>query len=214
MNGWTAIIPFKPAGARKTRLAGRLDERERDALSLALFDHVAAVLAAAPAVVEILVLAREKPLGWGHSWIADAGRELNAELDAARQRLDVRRLIVIHADLPFVRPEDISALAAGADAGDAHACCAHACCAVAPDSHGAGTNALALRDFPDFRFCFGAGSFALHVEAAGERARIVALPGLSFDIDTVDDYEEAGRRGWPPRRHDVNGAVSGLHAEF
>ena len=186
-NGWTAIIPFKPAGARKTRLAGRLTAAQRDGLSEAMFNHVARTLAATPELGRVVLLSSIRPPGWAGEWLPDAGRGLNAELHHAAQALGAANLLIIHADLPFLTPADVSALIAAAADG----------CAIAPDRHGTGTNALALRDAAGFTFAFGAGSLQRHGAMAKARARILARPGLSLDIDTQADLDLAISQGLP-----------------
>jgi 2-phospho-L-lactate guanylyltransferase len=176
-EAWTAIIPFKPAGQRKRRLAGMLSPARRDQLAETMFLHVVGVLEASPLIDRIVLLAAAAGVDWPHGWIADTGGGLNAELSCARDRLGAARLIVIHADLPFVTPADIAALTAAAKSG----------CAIAPDRHQTGTNALALQDFPGFAFAFGDSSLARHRAAAGGRARIVTTRGLAHDIDTPAD---------------------------
>jgi 2-phospho-L-lactate guanylyltransferase len=177
---WTAVLLFKGSGARKTRLGNRLSPVERQALSQALFDHVSAVLFASSGLSSVALLSDIRPAGWPGDFIPDQGRGLNGELHAAAAALSTP-LLVIHADLPFVSREDIDAMISQTDLG----------CAIAPDRHGTGTNALALRDPTGFDFAFGADSFGRHREAAGARARVVDRHGLGFDIDTVDDLDAA-----------------------
>lgn len=183
---WTAIVPVKPLGARKTRLAGSLSFAERDRLSDALLAHVLAVLDAAPLIARVVVLSRDRPAGAGLEWISDHARGLNAELESAVETLGAGPVLVVHADLPLLACGDIAALLeAAAPAG-----------AISPDRHGTGTNALALPDARGFRFAFGVDSFSLHRETLGRVASIVVRPGLALDIDEVDDLLEAGMAGF------------------
>jgi 2-phospho-L-lactate guanylyltransferase len=181
--GWTAIIPFKPAGARKTRLANRLSPAQRDVLAEKLFWRLAGVLGGMTAFSRVALLSSMNLPGWDGVWWQDAGRGLNAELQ--HHSLGLEKLLVIHADLPLVSQADISTLLAQAQDG----------CAVAPDRHGTGTNALALCDVAGFTFSFGEGSLQRHIEAAKTPARIVTLPGFSLDIDTPEDIDLARQLG-------------------
>lgn len=97
-------------------------------------------------------------------------------------------MLVIHGDLPFVSVEDIAVILAEAGGG----------CAIAPDRQGSGTNAIALSDPTGFGFAFGPDSFARHLTAAKGQARVVARPGLGFDIDTPDDLDAAIAIGFTP----------------
>jgi 2-phospho-L-lactate guanylyltransferase len=187
VSGWTAIVPFKPPGARKTRLAEILSPQQREMLSERLFRHVLTTLRAVPMVSRVVVLSAGRP-GDEVAWLQDGGGGLNVELHAARRGLGATRVVIIHADLPFVGPADVTALLAAGEGG----------CAIAPDRHKAGTNALALNGLPDFGFAFGQGSFQKHLQASGHQARIVDRPGLGFDIDTPEDFNLAVSRGfWP-----------------
>lgn len=178
---WMAIVPFKGQGSRKTRLAARLDEEQRRRLSESFFAHVVEVLRSCPAICEVGLLSHARPPAWPGPFFQDEGRGLNAELGAAVKSLRPRPLLVIHADLPLLTHEDVTALLAEAEAG----------CAIAPDREGSGTNAIALRDAAGFNFAFGIGSFARHLLAAEGRARIVRRAGLGLDIDTPDDLDAA-----------------------
>lgn len=194
MMTWTALIPLKGSGERKTRLAGRLNEAQRRALSHELFQHVASVLNRSSELSEVMILSDVRPDDWGGPLIFDEGRGLNAELQALASTFRSRRLLVIHADLPLVSTEDIATLLAGAEDG----------CAIAPDRRDSGTNAIALRDAAGFRFCFGPDSFMRHHDASQGRACVVRRLGLSLDIDTPDDLEAAVALGValkPSERH-------------
>lgn len=85
-------------------------------------------------------------------------------------------------------PSDLAYLS-GADfeAGEAALCTADI--AIAPTQHG-GTGAIFLRVGLTFEPMFGANSFARHVDqarAAGLRFVILETPGLTRDVDWVED---------------------------
>ena len=168
---WTALVPLKAAAARKTRLAASLSSEARLDLSEILFRHLIEVLARRPEIGRVVLLSEDRPVDWAGLWISDQGRGLNAEIEAAARALGGKRLLVIHADLPAIS-------AAGETV------------AIAPDRHGAGTNAIALTDASGFPFAFGPESFKRHREAA-PKARIVERPGLGLDIDTPADLAAA-----------------------
>jgi len=183
LNLWTAIVPFKTAGQRKTRLAPALSPPERDRLAQSLFDRMIRVLGACPAVGRISVLSETPPTRADLDWLPDRGRGLNAELQA----LEIQGpRLVIHADLPLATPDDVEALLAAGRGGGA----------IAPDRHGTGVNALALDASVSIEFRFGPGSFARHQEQATGRLAVVARAGLALDIDTPDDLAEAVRLGF------------------
>lgn len=191
MINWTAVIPFKGRAARKTRLAGIFSEEQRDRLSYAMFNRTCAVLAGCDAVGEIAVLSDIRPPAWHGRLIGDAGRGLNAELNSLAADLATQCLLVIHADLPLLGPQDI---------GDLLEAAGRASMAIAPDHAGTGTNAIALVDPAGFAFHFGPNSFVQHVEAGQDRAAIIHRTGLSLDIDTPEDYDRACRHAPEIRR--------------
>ncbi len=184
---WTVIVPLKESGARKSRLAQRLDGPARDRLALAMFGHVAATIAATGASVALL--SPERAVGWSGAWHRDGyrddGESLNAALAALRPA-GMSRFAVIHADLPFLAADDIASLFAAADESGL---------AIAPDRHGSGTNAVAIADERPFAFRFGRESLAAFVADAGARHAVVLTPGLMRDVDTPADLDEATAAG-------------------
>jgi 2-phospho-L-lactate guanylyltransferase len=117
-------------------------------------------------------------------WRRDLGRGLNAELAALRDAI-TGPLLVVHGDLPLLGVEDVSALLAAAQVAGV---------ALAPDRHGLGTNAVALREGADFGFAFGEGSLARHKLAPG--AVTVSRTGLACDVDTPADLDAVLAAGW------------------
>lgn len=187
---WTAIIPIKEPDLRKTRLAQSLSSRDRARTSHYMLLHVARTVARHRAVDELVLLSESVPLDWIWSWRKDEGRGLNAELDAARSATHTPGVLIIHADLPLVNLDDIDALIAGASEHGV---------AIAPDRHGSGTNAIAIRREIDLNFQFGADSYNLHLQQMGSCA-IIVREGLGFDLDTPVDLELIMACGHQPLR--------------
>jgi len=181
VTGWSALVPFNFGRPRKTRLAGRLSEEQRNLLALDMVRHVVAVLAAVPQVESIRLIAPVDPRLAGTQWVEDRGRGLNAELAAARERLRDGPALIIHADLPLLTPADVAFLVDMAGASGA---------AIAPDMAATGTNALALADGRPLALAFGADSFTRH-RAALPDAAIVERTGLSLDVDDAPSLEAA-----------------------
>jgi 2-phospho-L-lactate guanylyltransferase len=177
---WSAIIPLKPPGQRKTRLAARFSAARRDVLAQKMFLHVAEVLRAVPDMAEVLLLSDAPLPGWEKNWILDQGRGLNAELSAAARACRAPHVLVIHADLPLLTVADVLALTQGGTGA-----------AIAPDRHWRGTNAVALRDAPNFHFAFGENSFERHLALATSPMRVVTRAGLALDVDTPADFDLA-----------------------
>ncbi len=187
MTEWTALVPLKNPGLRKSRLRERLSVDDRIRLTNALAHHVTTTLLAARCISSVVLLS-DRPAGWaGVQWLADGGQGLNVELQAAAALLGNGPLIILPADLPWLQREDVEAMIDAAGRGSA----------IAPDRHGLGTNGLALTAQRDFSFSFGERSFRAHLKAAGEKAAIVRRPGLAFDIDTPNDLDLAMATGIP-----------------
>lgn len=189
MTTW-AIIPIKAPGEGKQRLAGVLDPGERDTIVRAMLARVVAAVQGA-AAVDRLALVGPSRLGIADNvtLLAEPGGGLNAAVSLGffhALQAGASRVIVLHADLPLLTPDDCIALAtlpAGA-------------MGIAPDRHGTGTNALSL-PLPaasGFQFAFGSDSFARHrAEAARLGLPVIELrrTGLATDIDEPDDLPDA-----------------------
>jgi len=114
---------------------------------------------------------------------------LNPALQRARTCLHefgVKELVVLPADLPFVRGADVDALvAAGRRSGFA----------LASDVAGVGTNALYLKKGMSFDFRFGTDSCLQHLRQAvqaGLEPQQVHFDGLEFDLDIHEDLVRLG----------------------
>lgn len=176
---WTAVVPLKAAGARKSRLAMRLSEVERDALAVRMAEHVIRMLREG-GVDDVRVISPLPVALEAAAWEADHPNGLNASLSSFRDGFGGGPLVVIHADLPLLTAENVYQLLA--DAQDVGA-------TIAPDRHDTGTNALAVADGRPLRFQFGLGSFARHHQESARPWGVVRRRGLMIDIDTPDDLD-------------------------
>ena len=185
MTRWTAIVPMKAEGKRKTRLAGSVSRAGREELSENLFYHVVRTLRHCPSIGRVVLLSDGPPLMAGLDWIADAGGGLNAELARALSAVS-RPALIVHADLPLLEVDDVEALIVAARTG----------AAIAPDDRQTGTNAVALADDRAFTPMFGPGSFERHRRQAPDAAVVTGRVGLALDIDTAEDLQAAVRLGF------------------
>ena len=187
MSCWV-IIPVKPPGEGKLRLAEVLDMDARNRLVCAMLGCVVAAVSAARFVDRICILGASRH---GQSaaipLMSDPGGGLNAALTQAlgeAAAAGVRRVVIIAADLPRLTPRDVETLARAPAV------------AIAPDRHGTGTNAIAL-PLPQargFTFAYGADSFAKHGAEAcrlGLDIEVIASPGLARDVDVPNDLPDA-----------------------
>jgi 2-phospho-L-lactate guanylyltransferase len=178
------VIPVRSFTDAKARLSSRLSPDERAALACRLAAQVAR--AAEPHHVIVVSAAPEV-----ERWARDAGYTTCADpgtLDAAAaagcdvaRSAGARRIVVAHADLPFVTTFE-SVLGEGEEV------------VLVADRHGDGTPVLSIPSDCAFRFAYGPGSFARHVEETqrlGLPVRVVDDPVLAFDIDVPADLDAA-----------------------
>jgi 2-phospho-L-lactate guanylyltransferase len=190
MDCW-AIIPVKPLGAGKSRLAAVLGVEQREALNKHLFGRVLDATLGVFKPERIAVVTADTLLlslmrGQGLHALQDMGGGLNAALAlACRYAVErgARAVAVLPSDLPKVSAEDVQALVTALGSGPG--------CVIAPDQQEQGTNALLLAPPRADFFRFGIDSFQAHIEAAkslGAKVRILRRPGLARDLDTPDEY--------------------------
>lgn len=183
---WTAIIPARVGGPRKTRLSDCLSAAQRERLSDELLAHVAHVVGAHPRIDRTVVLSPVRPRDFHCEWRVDNGRGINAELAAVRLQLQPEGLLVVLADLPSLDRGDIDALIDAADETGI---------ALAPDHLETGTNAIAIHHSRSFRFAFGPESLCAHLLAADGRTGFVRRAGLACDVDRPEDLVRAASTG-------------------
>jgi 2-phospho-L-lactate guanylyltransferase len=192
MDCW-AIIPVKPFGAGKSRLAALLGAEQRAALNRQLFGRVLdAVLGCFPhdrvAVVTTDALLLAMMRGLGVHGLDEAGGGLNAALGLACRyaaERGARAIAMLPSDLPTVTAADAAALPAALSGAPG--------CVIAPDDQEEGTNALALAPPAADFFRFGPDSFQAHLaeaRARGMALKILRRPGLAYDLDTPESYRE------------------------
>jgi 2-phospho-L-lactate guanylyltransferase len=192
MNLW-AIVPVKPLGQAKSRLAEALVPEQRATLVQDLLARTIATLRRVPAVSQIVVVTGDAGV---ETWSLEAGLRvvpergepnLNRALEAATEMASAQgaqAVLIVHADLPRVTSEELQAMAGVLDDSPL--------VVVAPDRHGRGTNALLCAPPGLIEYRFGEGSFALHcAQAQAVSARLVvhSAPGLALDIDYPEDLD-------------------------
>jgi 2-phospho-L-lactate guanylyltransferase len=188
MNLWL-IVPVKPFGEGKSRLAGMLDVTARAVLSLQLLERVLHMSQTSGRFAGILVISRDRTArrfaaDKGLSTLREQGRDLNEALEQARRyvlRAGADAMLVLPADLPLITVEDIERLVVAAIDGTA--------VVIAPSQDG-GTNALLLRPLDAIDFTFGVDSFHRHcaqAENRGLRCTIVESDTLALDVDWPED---------------------------
>ena len=186
-----AIVALKTRAQSKMRLASVLGDAAREALVEAMAADVLYCLLMHPEIEAVHVISGagwsggdSLPRGvtlWREADWPVSGLVQAYELMAAKSSAE--RLLFIHADLPCLDQEGLSAVIEAS--AERHA-------VLCPDHAEVGTNALLRwRDQP-LPLCFGDDSLRRHQHAAGVASvpwRIVRQPGLSLDIDLPADLD-------------------------
>ena len=197
MTRWAVVVPVKELPVAKTRLH-ELPPADRADLALAMAQDVVAAALAADGVDGVLVVTNDLRAA---AAFADSGALVVADTEDAGLNpalVDGARLArgwwpragvaALSADLPCLRPAELSAALAGAASYDR---------AVVPDAGGDGTTLLTARPGVALEPRYGAGSRLGHV-ATGAWALEVAGPGLRLDVDTSADLDTAIALGVGP----------------
>jgi 2-phospho-L-lactate guanylyltransferase len=192
MTLW-AIVPVKPLGRGKSRLASVLSQQERADLNRRLLAHTVDTLRELPEIEQVLVVSRDPAaLALARDHGARTVQENGApHLNVALARATIlaknyitRGILIVPADLPLITPEDVRAMLDRAKYPPV--------VVVAPDRHHQGTNALLVCPAGLIEYEFGPGSFQRHcalARLAGARLEICELPSLALDVDFPEDLD-------------------------
>lgn len=192
MTLW-AIVPVKPLGRGKSRLAGVLTKQERLDLNSQLLIHTVKTLDDIPEIEQILVVSRDQAAlalarAHGARTVQENGApELNIALTRATlvaKSYATRAVLIIPSDLPMITKEDVYAMLERIQEPPV--------VVVAPDRRRKGTNALLVCPVGLIEYDFGPNSFDQHCERAkksGARLEICELPSLALDMDVPEDLE-------------------------
>jgi 2-phospho-L-lactate guanylyltransferase len=187
------VVPVKAFRLAKVRLSDVMDPADRAALARAMAARVLRAAAPLPVTVvcdddDVASWAREQ----GAAVVWTPGTGLNGAVAQAVARAGdagVARVVVSHADLPFA-----TGLAELAVAGPDEV-------VLVPDRRRDGTNVLSVPTDAGFRFSYGPGSFARHLDEVGRvgrRARVVESEQLGWDVDDPEDLDVPAHLGSLP----------------
>lgn len=190
MTLW-AIVPVKPLRRGKSRLAGVLSEDERTELNKSLLINTLKNLKAVPEIDVTLVVSRDpSALAIAREYgartvLEDGSPELNTALRRAAlvaKTYQVKEILVLPADLPLIKPEDIRSLISQSGKGPE--------IIIAPDRRKDGTNALYINPADLIEFHYGPGSFQIHIEEgrkANARVEVIESEQFALDLDLPED---------------------------
>ncbi|WP_067544845.1 2-phospho-L-lactate guanylyltransferase [Nocardia crassostreae] len=193
-----AVIAVKSLGQAKSRLSDRLHPHDRSRLVLAMLADTVTAAVATHGIASVTVVTPDPAVT---DVVSELGAHvhpephdhptggLNAALSAAAAAVRLRHgavdLLALQADLPALRPHELSDMLAAAP---------HRRSVVA-DHEGSGTVALLVCDgSAPLDPLFGPDSARRHI-AAGAVELLGAWPGLRQDVDTAADLERAEALG-------------------
>ncbi|EDY46266.1 2-phospho-L-lactate guanylyltransferase CofC [Streptomyces sp. SPB074] len=201
---WTLVVPVKPLPLAKSRLAGPLSAPSRRRLALAFAqDTVAAALACA-GVRGVVVVTDDARGGaalaaLGARVVPDTpATGLNAALAhgarAARRGTPRGAVAALNADLPALRPAELSAVLRAA---------AHFPRSFLPDAAEIGTTFLAALSGTELGPLFGGHSRKRHRDSGAAELGPPAVASVRQDVDTVADLRAALALGVGPHTRRV-----------
>jgi len=198
-----ALLPTKPLALAKSRLGSHLRDVDRQALSYAMFHDVLDCLCRSPSVDAVAVVTADRRLldvaTRMRALVVDEGspRGLNGATAVGTAKCiehGATSVLIVLSDLPLVTVEEIEALYVNLPASP------HV--RLVRSHEGLGTNALLRLPPLAISTRFGGRSFQDHVSAAAD-AEVshseLDLPGLSFDIDTIEDLQALNHAVHPTR---------------
>lgn len=192
MSLW-AIVPVKSIIRGKSRLAGVLSDEERAALNRDLLTRTLLCLKSVSRIDQVLVisydtevLARARDLG---ATTVQEGKKTNINnalrrATVAAKAYNASKTIIIPADLPFIKKEDLEIFLDQADSPPE--------IIISSDRHSNGTNALYIDPIGVLEYNFGPWSFQKHIEQAEQKkicVKINNMDSLTFDLDLPEDLE-------------------------
>jgi 2-phospho-L-lactate guanylyltransferase len=188
-----AVVPVKSFARAKARLAPLLDDDQRQELARAMLEDVLAALGQVDELSGILLVsgdasARDIAAARGARSIDDPVEEgPNAAIRLALPALrgaQADAMVVIPGDIPGIEAHELSRiLRVLRDASVVLVCAAR----------DGGTNLLGCSPIDAIEPCFGANSFARHVQvakSAGLQPHIFAAQSLIYDIDQPEDVRQ------------------------
>lgn len=189
------IVPVKPFGEGKSRLAALLDATQRGEFSRQWLRHVLTVATSWGRFAGMVVISRDPAVlavasEQGAQPLREQGDDLNLALEMARAyavAAGADAVLVLPSDLPVLAVEDLDELYDLALEGSGM---------VIASSHDGGTNALLLRPPQAIAYAFGEASFARHIAlaaAAGLSIRVYHSATLALDIDHPEDLALVSR---------------------
>lgn len=196
---WSLIVPVKHLGRAKSRLAQAAGPH-RTELALAIACDTVAAARACPEVAAVFAVTEDPRAGVAlaelGAFVVDGepGTGLNPALEhgaaAALGRLPEVGVCALSADLPALRPAELSRVLAAASAHTL---------SFLPDSPGVGTTLLAARQGSAFAPAFEGASRDRHLSLGARELAVSGTETVRRDVDTPEDLRVAAALGVGPR---------------
>jgi 2-phospho-L-lactate/phosphoenolpyruvate guanylyltransferase len=195
---FAVLVPMKRTSRAKSRL-GSLGEQPREELAAAFATDTVSAVLASDRVARVLVVTDDHLLAramteLGADVIPDGTTDLNGTLVQAAAEMHRRdpelSLAAVCADLPALRPDELTAAFAAADPERL---------SFVADQERVGTTAVIAPRLDLFRPSFGDGSRRHHLEGGAYEVDGIDVPGLRRDVDDPADLADALRLGVGPR---------------
>jgi 2-phospho-L-lactate/phosphoenolpyruvate guanylyltransferase len=184
------LLPVKDPTRSKSRLSPAFTRSERSLIARALFEDALALCRRIERlqwwVVSDSAAIRDAARAVGLGTLEDPGKGLNTALRlglASSALTGADSVLIVPADVPLATPADMDDLLDTAATSDV---------VLVPSLRDGGTNGLYMSPPGIIDPSFGTESLAAHAknaEAAALRCSILEIPGLSLDIDRVEDIE-------------------------
>jgi 2-phospho-L-lactate guanylyltransferase len=194
---YAVLVPVKPPAVGKSRLGCLGDASRRDLAAAFAADAVSAVLAC-DRVARVLVVTDDHQLAQamsdlGAEVLPDGAADLNGTLLQAAAEMHRRdpglRLAAVCADLPALRPEELTAALDASHATEM---------SFVADQERTGTTVVVAPDVQTFRPSFGPGSRRQHLEAGAHEIEAPDVPTVRRDVDDPAELADALALGVGP----------------
>lgn len=186
------VLPLKDFIHAKQRLSGVLTANERHNLFQAMVEDILLQVSLCVEISKVLIVSNEKVAEflaekYDFYCLSETSKGLNAAVSQARQVLlsepeysDVKKMLVVHGDLPLLNQESLKHFIE----------CHDTDLAIATDFQGLGTNAMLLPVLSNIAFQYGENSCYKHLNQAEENLlthKFSCIPALALDIDEPHD---------------------------
>jgi 2-phospho-L-lactate guanylyltransferase len=191
-SGLWAVVPVKPLGRAKSRLARALRAKQRAALARSMLARTLDILASVDRIAGIAVVSSDLTVqdiarSKNAVPLAETESGLNAAVSQACAFVYAQGgsgALIVPIDLPLLTASDVESMIDLA--------AEPACVVIAPDRRDEGSNGLLLRPPQIIRPAFGPSSFQAHRARAGERgipAHVYRSATIALDLDSPADLD-------------------------